>query len=128
MSEKEGIIRFQYKTNTIIYNPDYYTAHETLKKLDPSKYTFKNQRINSLAKEYLENEFGALQESTMNNQGDKIFHSEFIRNCQFNGWVSEPKSDDLKSYDYNKHYTSCLMGEDVKFGFPIYNVFRSDGF
>ena len=29
----------------------------------------------------------------------------------------------LSAYDYNKHYTSCLMGQDVKFGWPIYNVF-----
>ncbi len=27
------------------------------------------------------------------------------------------------AYDYNKHYTTCFMGQDVKYGWPIYNVF-----
>jgi hypothetical protein len=31
--------------------------------------------------------------------------------------------DDLVAYNYNKHYSSCFMGQDVKFGWPIYNVF-----
>ena len=59
----------------------------------------------------------------MNSSGDKLFHSEFIRNCQFNGWFKEPKTDKLTACDYNKHYTSCLMGYDLKYGYPIYNVF-----
>jgi hypothetical protein len=29
----------------------------------------------------------------------------------------------LKAYDYNKHYASCLMGQGLKYGWPIYNVF-----
>jgi hypothetical protein len=48
---------------------------------------------------------------------------EHIRNCQFNGFFKEPKTKNLHAYDYNKHYTSCLMGMDVKYGWPIYNVF-----
>jgi hypothetical protein len=31
--------------------------------------------------------------------------------------------DNLLAIDYNKHYSSCFMGQDVKFGWPIYNVF-----
>ena len=31
--------------------------------------------------------------------------------------------DNLVAYDYNKHYTSCFMGIDLKFGWPIYNIF-----
>ncbi len=27
------------------------------------------------------------------------------------------------SCDYNKHYSSCFMGQGVKYGWPIYNVF-----
>ena len=41
----------------------------------------------------------------------------------FNGWFSESKTKNLSAFDYNKHYTSCLMGIDIKFGFPIYSVF-----
>ena len=59
----------------------------------------------------------------MNESGNYIFSSDYIRNCQFNGWFSEPKSKDLNAYDYNKHYTSCLMGEDLSFGWPVYSVF-----
>jgi hypothetical protein len=61
--------------------------------------------------------------SSMNSSGDKVFHSEYIRNCQFIGWFKEPKTKKLSAYDYNKHYTSCLMGMDVKYGWPVYNVF-----
>ena len=35
--------------------------------------------------------------------------------------VQKPKTKELKAFDYNKHYTSCLMG--VKYGWPVYNVF-----
>jgi hypothetical protein len=73
--------------------------------------------------EVLEKDFGGFTSSTMIKAGDKIFHSEFIRNCQFNGWLSKPKTDNLHSYDYNKHYTSCLMGQNIKFGWAIYTVF-----
>ncbi len=124
MSEGEGVIRFEYKNkNTIIYNPDYHEVMETLKKLESEKYTFSNQRLNTLAKEVLDKEFGGLPESSMNQQGDEIFHSDFIRNCQFNGWISEPEDGKLHAYDYNKHYTSCLRGDGLRYGFPIYNVF-----
>ncbi len=37
--------------------------------------------------------------------------------------VSEPKSKDLNAYDYNKYYTSCLMGDGLSFGWPLYSVF-----
>ncbi len=62
----------------------------------------------------------------MNESGNYIFSSDYIRNCQFNhfnGWFSEPKSKKLKVYDYNKHYTSCLMGEGLSFGWLVYSVF-----
>ena len=29
----------------------------------------------------------------------------------------------MNAYDYDKHHTSCLNGQDVKFGWPIYTVF-----
>ncbi len=43
----------------------------------------------------------------------------------FSGWFDKPKTfvKNLKSYDYNKHYTSCFICQDVKYGWPIYNVF-----
>ena len=123
MNEKEGIVRFQYENkNTIIFNPDYHIVNKTIETLG-DKYTFKNQRIHTLAREYLDNEFGGLPMSSMNSSGDKLFHSEHIRNCQFNGWFKKPKTKELKAFDYNKHYTSCLMGLDLKYGFPVYNVF-----
>jgi len=59
----------------------------------------------------------------MNESGDYVFSCDYIRNCQFNGWFTEPKSKDLNAYDYNKHYSSCFMGQDVKFGWPVYSVF-----
>ena len=61
--------------------------------------------------------------SSMNSSGDKVFHNEHIRNCQFNGFFKASKTKKLHAYDYNKHYTSCLMGMDVKYGWPVYNVF-----
>ena len=60
--------------------------------------------------------------SSMNESGDKLFHSEFIRNCQFNGWFQKPTSDDLTACDFNKHYTSNLMGEDQ--GSTLQNLCR----
>jgi hypothetical protein len=59
----------------------------------------------------------------MNQSGDYIFSSDYIRNCQFNGWFSEPESKKFHAYDYNKHYTSCLMGDQCTFGWPVYTVF-----
>ncbi len=59
----------------------------------------------------------------MSKSGDYIFSCDYIRNCQFNGWFTEPKSKDLNAYDYNKHCTSCLMGKGLLFGWPVYSVF-----
>ncbi len=60
----------------------------------------------------------------LNESGDYIFNCDYIRNCQFNGWISAPKSNDnLHAYGYNKHYTSCLMGKECTFGWPFYSVF-----
>ncbi len=57
----------------------------------------------------------------MNESG--YFSSDYIRNCRFNGWFStrftEPNSKDLNAYDYNKHYTSCLMGKGISFGWQL---------
>jgi hypothetical protein len=124
LNENDGIVKFEYKNkNVIVYNPDYHDVKKTLERLNKEKYQFNNQRLNTLAMEYLEKDFGGFSSSTFNKDGDEIFHSDFIRNCQFNGWFSKPRSDKLHSYDYNKHYTSCLMGQDVQYGFPIYTVF-----
>ena len=124
LNENDGIVKFEYKNkNVIVYNPDYHDVKKTLERLNKEKYQFNNQRLNTLAMEYLEKDFGGFSSSTFNKDGDEIFHSEFIRNCQFNGWFSKPKSDKLHAYDYNKHYTSCLMGQGVQYGFPIYTVF-----
>jgi hypothetical protein len=59
----------------------------------------------------------------MNESGDYIFRSDYIRNCQFNGWFSEPESNKLHAYDYNKCYASCLMSDNCTFGWPVYSVF-----
>ncbi len=37
--------------------------------------------------------------SSMNKQGDSIFSSACIRNCRFNRWFTDPKSNDLNAYD-----------------------------
>jgi hypothetical protein len=64
--------------------------------------------MSTLAVEFLKNEFCNLPLSNMNESGDYIFNCDYIRNCQFNGWISEPElKDNLHAYDYNKHYTSC---------------------
>jgi hypothetical protein len=128
MNDKEGIIRFQYENkNLIIYNPDYHIVNKTIQVLnnglDEVKYKFENQRIHTLAREYLDKEFGGIPKSSFNKSGNHIFHSDFIKNTVFNGWFSESKTKNLSAFDYNKHYTSCLMGIDIKFGFPIYSVF-----
>jgi tRNA A37 threonylcarbamoyladenosine biosynthesis protein TsaE len=128
MSDKEGIVKFQYENkNTIIYNPDYHIVNKTIDLLNARniehKYVFKNQRIQALANEYFNNEFGGIPKSSMNTSADNLFHSEFIRNTQFNGWFKKPTSDKLNACDYNKHYTSNLIGQDVKFGWPVYSVF-----
>ena len=123
----------------IVYNPDVKAVIETIKVLNKNdevefieddvdisnnKYVFKNQRIHTLAREYLDKEFGGVPSSTFNTTGDYIFHSEFIRHHAFSGWFDKPeKLDNCVSYDYNKHYSSCFMGQDIKYGWPIYNVF-----
>ena len=48
-----------------------------------------------IAREVLDKDFGGVPHSSMNKSGHFIFHSEFIRNCQFNGWFSMPK---VKNY------------------------------
>ncbi len=45
--------------------------------------------------EILKNEFSNLPLSSMNKSGDYIFSCDSIRNCQFNGWFTEPKIKDL---------------------------------
>jgi hypothetical protein len=74
MSENEGIVQFKYENgNIIIYNPDIHSVIETIKVLNKNddvefieddvntsndKYVFKNQRFHTLAREYLDKEFG----------------------------------------------------------------------
>ena len=90
MNDKEGIIRFQYENkNLIIYNPDYHIVNKTIEVLnnglDEVKYKFENQRIHTLAREYLDKEFGGIPKSSFNKSGNNIFHSDFIKNTVFNG-------------------------------------------
>ena len=75
--------------------------------------------MSTLAMEFLKNEFRSLPLSNMNESGDDIFNSDYFRNCQFNGWFSEPETKNLHAYDYNKHYTSCLMGKDCLLCFSM---------
>ena len=55
--------------------------------------------INTLAREYLDNEFGGIPIWSMDSNGDKLFHSEFMRNCQFNGWFQEPQTNNISAFD-----------------------------
>ncbi len=87
------------------------------------KYTFQNQKMSTLAMDFVKNKFSNSPLSNMNESGDYIFSCDYIRNCQFNGWFSEPQSKDLNAYYYNKHYTSCLMGKGLSSGWPVYSVF-----
>ena len=78
MNEKEGTVKIQYENkNIIIYNPDYHKVNKTTTTLNTRdiemKYSFKNQRIYTLAAEYFDNEFGGLPKSSMNSLGDKIY-------------------------------------------------------
>ncbi len=84
-----------------------------------TKYKFQNKKLSTLAMKYLKNEFSGLPVSNMNESGDYVFSSDYIRNCQFNGCFNEPKTKKLSAYDYNKHYTSCLMGKKCMFGWPV---------
>ena len=107
MSEKEGITRFKYENgNMIIFNPDIKAVIQTIQILNhdldvevaddedisKNKNIFKNQRIHTLAREYLDKEFGGVPSSTFNTTGDYIFHSDFIKSHAFVGWFDEPKS------------------------------------
>jgi hypothetical protein len=63
----------------------------------------------------------------MNELEDYIFSCDYIRNCQFNGRFNEPESKHLSAYyDYNKRYTSCLMGKMCSFGWPEVKLFGGD--
>ena len=126
--EKDGIIKFTYENkNKIIFNPDYYMVNKTIEILNNRNsdisYKFQNQKMSTLAMDFLKKEFSSLPLSNMNESGDYIFSCDYIRNCQFNGWISKPETKQLHAYDYNKHYTSCLMGENCTFGWPVYSVF-----
>ena len=100
------------------------TTIETLNNRDIDiKYKFQNQKMSTLAMDFLKKEFSSLPLSNMNESGDYIFSCDYIINCQFNGWISKPERKPLHAYDYNKHYTSCLMGKDCTFGWPVYSVF-----
>jgi hypothetical protein len=59
----------------------------------------------------------------MTKSGVFVFNCDYIRNCQFNGWFTEPKTKDLNAFDYNKHYISCSMGKGCSFGWPVFSVF-----
>ncbi len=56
------------------------------------KYKFENKKMSTLAMDFLKKEFSSLPLSNMNESGDYIFSYDYIRNCQFNGWISEPKT------------------------------------
>jgi hypothetical protein len=95
--EKDGIIKFTYENkNKIIYNPDYYMVNTTIETLNKRNsdlsYKFQNQKMSTLAMEFLKNEFSSLPLSNMNESGDYIFSSDYIRNCQFNGWFTQPET------------------------------------
>ena len=99
LDEKDGIVKFNFDNkNKIIYNPDYHSVTKTIETLnnhykdEKEKFIFKNQRSSTLAKELLFQHFGGFELSMFNKMGDEIFHSDFIRNCQFNGWFSLPSS------------------------------------
>jgi len=98
MSKKGGITRFKYENgNMIIFNPDINAVIDTIKILNKTdnvevvegdeseqdisnnKYVFKNQRIHTLAREYLDKEFGGVPSSTFNTAGDYIFHSDLLK-------------------------------------------------
>ena len=105
MSKKEGITRFKYENgNMIIFNPDIKAVIQTIQILNHdldvevvddedisnNKYVFKNQRIHTLAREYLDKEFGGIPSSAFNSTGNYIFHSDFIKSHAFVGWFDEP--------------------------------------
>jgi hypothetical protein len=92
------------------------------------KYKFQNQKMSTLAMDFLKIDFSSFPLSNMNESGDYIFNSDYIKKIQFNGWFSVPgtvpkSNDNLHAYDYNKHYTSCLMGKNCTLGWPVYSVF-----
>jgi hypothetical protein len=109
--DKDGIIQLTYENcNRIIY---YHTVVQTVDVVNNRdtdiKYKLKNsqkfvvsgqigitkkhlpevhvqnQKLSTLAMECLKKEFCNLPLSSMNDSGDYIFSSDYIRNCQFNG-------------------------------------------
>ena len=122
MTENDGIVQFEHENkNTIVYNPDYFDVNKTIDNLNKFygniKYTFTNQKLNTLAVEVLEKEFGGYQTSTMNKVGDEIFHSDFIRNTVFNGWFSKPKNHKEKkekNFSFGKIERLILNVQDIK--------------
>ena len=63
-----------------------------------TKYVFKNQRIHTLAREYLDKEFGGVPSSTFNTTGDYIFHSDFIKSHAFVGWFDKTENNDKTAF------------------------------
>jgi hypothetical protein len=59
----------------------------------------------------------------MNESGDYIVNCDYTRNCRYNGWFSQPETKHLCVYNYNKHYTSCLMRQDLVFEWPLCSVY-----
>ena len=75
--EHDGIIKFTYENkNKIIFNPDYHMVNKTIENLNnrdsEKKYEFKNQKMSTLAMEFLKNEYCGLPLSNMNESGDYI--------------------------------------------------------
>ncbi len=94
--EKDGIIQFTYENgNRTIYHSDYHMVVKTIDVLNDRdteiKYKFRNQKMSTLAIIFFLKVFCNLPISRMNESGDFTFSSDYIRNCQFNGWFPEPK-------------------------------------
>ena len=128
--------KFTYGNKSkFLHNPDYHMINTTTENLNNKnidiKFKFQNKKMSTLAMDFLKNEFsyfGNLLLSNMNKLEDYVFSCDYIRkldrNCQLNGWFNEPESKHLSAYyDYNKRYTSCLMGKICSFGWPVYSVF-----
>ena len=78
MSDKEGVVRFQYNNkNVIIFNPDYHVVKKTINNMNEGvenpKYSFNGQRLHMIAREVLDKDFGGVPHSTMNKSGHFIF-------------------------------------------------------
>ena len=96
----------------IIYNPDYYMVNKTIENLNDKNidiiYKFENQKISTLAMDSKTKEFCNSPLSNMNESGDYVLNCAYIRNCQFNGWFSKPKTNDLNLYDIDMWYTGFI--------------------